>query len=187
MSPIIIIILIINMQSHTATTSHLDVTYQDAVTHFIDSLMHIPIHACINIYNFIYYLTHILYSSISGCATTSNKSLYCNTEKRTIYLSREHQRCRISLTLNHGWRIKWSWVSLQVTADDNFIRHDEGHNLQPCIASEEPPKLTLLSVHLQQCQRLVSVLSPGLKVAHIARKPLLNFATNLQSVFFNGK
>ena len=37
---------------------------------------------------------------------------------------------------------------LHVTADDNFIRHDERHDLRVFFSAQKSPRATSLSVHM---------------------------------------
>ena len=64
---------------------------------------------------------------------------------------------------------------LRVTADDHFMRHDERRDLRVLCSARESPRGTLLSAQSQQCQSFALAASPGLLVAPVARKLLLNF------------
>ena len=73
-------------------------------------------------------------------------------------------------------------VVMNVTADDNFIHHDERRNLQVFILAQESPRATLLSVHTHLCQNLLLAASLGLLVAPVLLKLLVNF-TQVYAVF----
>ena len=64
---------------------------------------------------------------------------------------------------------------LNVTADDNFIRHSKRRDLRVFFSAQESPRATSLSVHTHQCQSLPLAVSLGLLVSPVARRRLVNF------------
>ena len=62
--------------------------------------------------------------------------------------------------------------NLHVAADDNFMRHDERHDLRVFFSAQECPRAISLSVHTYQCQNLPLAASLGLLVSPVVRKRL---------------
>ena len=55
------------------------------------------------------------------------------------------------------------------------MHHDERRDLRVFCSARESPRGTLLSAQSQQCQSFALAASPGLLVAPVVRKLLLNF------------
>ena len=65
--------------------------------------------------------------------------------------------------------------SLHVTADDNFIRHNERCDLRVFFSAQDSPRASSLSVHMHQCQNLPLDASLDLLVLLVMRKLLVNY------------